>query len=460
MKKIHIKNFGCQMNKLDSSLVANALSAMGFEHTDKVSDADAVLINTCSVRQHAEDRVLSNLGHLKHLKKKHPNLVVAVAGCMAQRLGTELLNHPAVDSVAGPAQLPRLAQMIADALKQNSKKSAVTEKIRQAPNPSVSEKLDEFEFAYDSHANHAPGQAFVRAMRGCNNFCTYCIVPYVRGPEVSRSPHMIIEQIKKLADQGVKQITLLGQTIDSYCYKDGQKTYKLADLLEMVSSIDSIKWIRFITSHPGKFDTAILQAMASLEKVCPYLHIPAQSGSNKILKAMNRRYTREHYIDLIEKAKSIVPDLAVASDFIVGFPGETEDDFAQTADLIRKLRFKNSFIFKYSPRPGTRAEQKLHDDIPLEVKKQRNIVLLELQNKIAEEDNKRFLGKTVKVLVEGPSKKAHLNNADNQNLPQLIARTADDYITVFNGPLSLAGNFANVRITKTSALTLFAELTD
>ncbi|MCK5000586.1 MAG: tRNA (N6-isopentenyl adenosine(37)-C2)-methylthiotransferase MiaB [Anaerohalosphaera sp.] len=457
-RKLHIKSFGCQMNKLDSSLVVAALKDIGFQITDKPTLADVVLINTCSVRGHAENRVMSNLGHLKHLKQSKPNLIVAVMGCMAQRLGSELLEHPAVDIVAGPAQIPQIPEMINDALNCRKNSIAITEKIRARHAPAENKTLDDFELAYDTDENHISSQAFVRAMRGCNNFCTYCIVPYVRGPEISRPPHAIIEQIKKLTDQGVKQITLLGQTIDAYCYDGDERQYRLADLLEMVHDIDAVKWVRFITSHPGKFDPAILNAMANLPKVCPYLHIPAQSGSDRILKAMNRKYTSAQYLDLIAQAKETVPGIAIASDFIVGFPGETDDDFAATVDLVQKARFKNSFVFKYSPRPGTHATKEMEDNVPDEVKKQRNIDLLDVQNQIAEVDNQHFLGKTMEVLVEGLSKKPHLNKAENDNNPQLIGRTATDYIAVFNGPEELAGGFAKVRITRTSPLTLFAKL--
>ena len=462
MRKIHLKSFGCQMNKLDSSLVASALTEQGYTLTDKATDADVIVINTCSVREHAEERVFSHLGHIKHLKKQKPTLLVAVIGCMAQRLGDELLAHESVDIVAGPAQLHEVPALIDKATTTHDKHLSVTEKIRQpAASDEViedSHKLDDFEIAYDTDTNPIKSQAFIRAMRGCNNFCTYCIVPYVRGPEVSRPPEAIIEQAKKLANQGIRQITLLGQTVNSYRYKAGEKTYTLADLLELISEIDTVHWVRFITSHPGKFDTSILRSMADNPKVCPYLHIPAQSGSDRILKAMNRGYTAAQYIDLIDKARSIVEDIAIAGDFIVGFPGETDDDFQQTVELVRRVRYKNAFVFKYSPRPGTHSEKKLEDNIPPEVKQQRNVRLLDVISEISEEDNKRFLGQTLEVLVEGPSKKPHLNKAENNDNPQLIGRTAHDYIVVFNGPESLTGKFAQVKITKTAPLTLFAEL--
>ncbi|MHC5018276.1 MAG: MiaB/RimO family radical SAM methylthiotransferase [Planctomycetota bacterium] len=262
---------------------------------------------------------------------------------------------------------------------------------------------------------------------------------------MSRPPEAIVEQAEKLAHQGIQQITLLGQTVNSYQYTSGDKTYTLADLLQQVSEIDTVHWVRFITSHPGRFDTSrfdtsILEVMAKNPKVCPYLHLPAQSGSDRILKAMNRGYTAADYVDLMDRARQIVPEIAIAGDFIVGFPGETDDDFEQTVELVRRVRYKNAFVFKYSPRPGTHSE-KLADSIPPEVKQQRNVKLLEVISEIAEEDNKRFLGQTLEVLVEGPSKKPHLDKAENQNNPQLIARTAHDYIVVLTAPnLSPAGS--------------------
>ncbi len=457
-KKVHITCFGCQMNKLDSSLVASALKEAGFETTGSAADADAVLINTCSVRAHAEERVCSHLGHLKHIRKTRPDIVVAVMGCMAQRLGRRLLAHDAVDIVVGPGQIPKIPKMIADAIEGGGEQVAVSEKIRTAGSESETRMLDDFETAFDSDENHIKSQAFVRVMRGCNSFCTYCVVPYVRGPEISRRPDAIMEQIRKLADGGIKQITLLGQTVNSYKYAAGDKTYYLADLLEMANGIEAVKWIRFITSHPGKFDDSILHAMAGLDKVCPYLHIPAQSGSDRILKAMNRGYTASEYLDLLARTRRIVGDVAIAGDFIVGFPGEEPEDFQATVRLVEQACYKNIFVFKYSPRPGTHAVDKLDDSVPYDVKQERNRDLLEIQNRIAADYNKRFVGREVDVLVEGPSKKPHLNRADNENNPQLVGRTATDYIVVFNGPKSLAGTFTRVRITKATPLTLFAKL--
>ena len=455
-KTVHIKSFGCQMNKLDTALVTAALKEAGFALTELVKEADAVLINTCSVREHAEQRVFSHLGNLKHIKENKPELVVGVIGCMAQRLGKELLEHDAVDIVSGPAQIPRIVALLKDAFLEKQKLLAVTENIRQS-NPENPE-LENFESVYDSDDKTIPGQAFVRVMRGCDNFCSYCIVPYVRGPEVSRTPELIIEQVKRLAGEGIKSVTLLGQTVNSYEYKAGEKTYCLADLLEMASAVAGIEWVRFVTSYPAeKYFYEICCAMRDLSKVCNYLHIPAQSGSDKILKAMNRHYTCQQYLDLMGRARQVVPGISIAGDFIVGFPGETEEDFKHTVELVRKAQYKNCFVFKYSSRPGTSADKRLEDTISDDVKRRRNMELLAVQERISEQLSSDFLHKEVKVLVEGLSKKPHLNRVESNDNPQLVGRTAEDWIVVFNGPVSLAGHFAKVKITKTSPLTLFGK---
>ena len=457
--KVHIKSFGCQMNKLDTAMATAAFGQAGFELAEGYEDSDIVLINTCSVREHAETKVFSHLGRLKHLKKSKPELIVGIIGCMAQRLGNELLNYDVVDIVCGPTQLPKIVDMVREAIETKQKKISVKEQIREKSSDAETQALENFESVYDEGDKQIQGQAFVRAMRGCNNFCTYCIVPHVRGPEISRDPQSIIDQIKRLAGEGTKLVTLLGQTVNSYEYKAGDKTYCLADLLEMASEVDGIEWIRFVTSYPAhKYFEQIMHAMADIENVCNYLHMPAQSGSDRILKAMNRHYTSAEYLGLIDKARSIVPDISIAGDFIVGFPSETEEDFQQTVELVKKAEYRNAFVFKYSPRPGTTSEKKLADDIDAETKKRRNIELLAVQEKISEKLSEGFLDKEVKILVEGLSKKPHLNKAENQNNPQLIGRTSEDYIVVFNGPAELAGNFTTVKITKTSPLTLFGEI--
>ena len=282
---------------------------------------------------------------------------------------------------------------------------------------------------------HLPGQAYVRIMRGCNNFCTYCIVPYVRGPELSRSPPDIVEEVRRLADSGVTQVTLLGQTVSSYRYEDASSGKTgLADLLGKLDAVDGLRRIRFVTSYPGGFDRDILLAMRDLPKVCEFLHIPAQSGSDSILRAMNRRYTRSEYDDLIAAARQTVPGVAIVGDFIVGFPGETQEDFDASVDLVRKSRYRNSYVFKYSPRPGTSADKRLEDDVDEQTKRQRNRELLETQNEISLTDNCDIIGRTVEVLVEGPSPRSGRRAKSATPSLQLVGRMRTDHIVVFDGP--------------------------
>jgi len=299
-------------------------------------------------------------------------------------------------------------------------------------------------------------------MRGCDKFCTYCVVPYVRGPEQSRNPDEIIEEARRLIDAGITQITLLGQTVNSYRFERSGKIIRLADLLERLDNLVGLKRIRFITCYPGGFDRAILHAMRDLPKVCEYLHIPAQSGSDHILKAMGRHYSRADYDRLIDDARQIVGQIGIAGDFIVGFPGETDEDFQASVELIRRTRYKNSYIFKYSPRPGTIAARRFIDDVPLEVKRRRNIELLMVQQEVSLADNRALIGKVVEVLVEGRSPLAKKQNkrfspegsSTSDNLVQLTGRTRTDHIVVFDGPENLAGKYVDVEITDATALTL------
>jgi len=452
----YIETMGCQMNKLDSELIFGQLVRLGFQNTDIPEKAGIIIFNTCSVRQHAEDKVISKIGQLRRRHQEHPEMILAIVGCMAQRLGQDLLNnHQQVDIVCGPGQLHQLSSMVREIHNKRTRLIALND---TATTDEPLEKLD----STRRHLNNAiPFQAYVRISRGCNNYCSYCIVPYVRGPERSRPTRNIIDESRRLVDNGVKEITLLGQTVNSYQYKENGKVMVLADLLEKLHDIPDLKRLRFVTSYPRHFDKRLFQAMAALPKVCPYLHLCAQSGSDRILKAMNRHYSVRQYLDIIERGREMVPQLTVAGDFIVGFPGEQEDDFQMTMDLVRKVRYKNCFIFKYSPRPGTRAEVRLQNDIPDEVKKRRNTELLALQNEIALQDNQQFVGNKVEVMVEGPSKKPHLDKAEtssaNSSGCQLAGRTPGDHIVVFDGSLDLAGEIIPVTVTKASALTLFAK---
>lgn len=468
---MYIETMGCQMNKLDSQLIQGQLKRLGYTFTDLDDEAGVIIFNTCSVRQHAEDKVISKIGQLRRRHQNQKNFILAVVGCMAQRLGNELLeNYPQVDIVCSPGRIHQLGELIQQVQSDRQPQIALNDKAEL-------HDLEELDAARQDSDTDCPFMAYVRVMRGCNKYCSYCVIPHVRGGEISRPPEHILEESRRLADNGVKEITLLGQTVNSYKYTQGDKTIRLADVLEMLHEIPGLRRLRFLTSYPRDFDDSILHAIADLPKVCEYLHIPAQSGSDKILNAMNRRYTAARYLHLIDRARQIVPDVTIAGDFIVGFPGESDEDFDASCDLIRSVRYKNCFIFKYSPRPGTRADDKLADSIPNEIKKQRNRILLDLQSKISLEDNQKLIGRTVEILVEGPSKYPHLDEKKNQNdsleqqsdesmtqaAPsttdsiQLVGRTRGDHIVVFQGSTDLVGKITNVTISRASALTLFAQ---
>jgi len=450
--KVYLETMGCQMNRLDSELVASGLRAGGLEMVDDPRQADVLLYNTCSVRQHAEEKVHSRLGWACQRKADGKPIVIGILGCMAQRLGEDLLRrHPGVDIVCGPGRLARLGEMIAAAAQGAQ---VALDPSRRQPTP-TSDDVDSLDLGRDPARTHLPGQAYVRIIRGCDKFCAYCIVPFVRGPETSRPPGRILEEIRRLRDAGVTQVTLLGQTVNSYRFEENGRTVGLADLLERVDGVAGLRRVRFVTSYPTAFSPAIFEAMRDLPSVCEYLHIPAQSGSDRVLAAMNRRYTRAEYQELIDAAQATVPGLVIAGDFIVGFPGETEEDFAASAELIRRCRYKNSFIFKYSPRPDTPAQKRLADDVPDEVKRRRNRELLTVQEEVSLAANRGMIGRTVEVLVEGPSPRAN-----RQPVPppadqtQLLGRTRTDHIVVFDGPIDLPGKYVQVDITSATALTL------
>ncbi|MDP7636782.1 MAG: tRNA (N6-isopentenyl adenosine(37)-C2)-methylthiotransferase MiaB [Phycisphaerae bacterium] len=459
--KIYLETMGCQMNRLDSELVTGRLLAAGHEITDDRKSADVVLYNTCSVRAHAENKVYSRLGEEARRKGnlKHPP-IVGVLGCMVQRQGPALRKrYPCVDIACGPRQLSDLPEMILN---------AAAGKTTVARDPDRKTARDAFENdpnfdVLDQGRDPCIGpnaRAYVRVMRGCDKFCTYCIVPFVRGPEISRKPSAIVEEVRRLVAAGRCEITLLGQTVNSYCHRAGEQTVSFSDLLGRVSDIEGLRRLRFVTSHPIDFGNDILEAMRDLPNICPYVHCPAQSGSDRILKAMGRNYTREQYDDLIDRARAIVPDVVLAGDFIVGFPGESEQDHAASADLIRRSGYKNSFIFKYSPRPGTAGARHLVDDIPAAVKKYRNNELLAVQAEAGLAHHRKLIGRTMEVLVEGPSRRAgkQPKAPANPGHLQLVGRTRGDHIAVFDGPRDLAGQYANIHITGASALTLFGQL--
>ncbi len=436
-------------------MVVADLRRRGYELTDNTQDADTILFNTCSVRQHAEDKIYSALGRLRLTKQKHPEKIIGVMGCMAQKdQGRIFQRAPYVDLIVGPGQLQQVPDLIERARSGERQQSALSLERTAGAAADIRRSHETFDPLRDPSMRPTPFQAYLRIQIGCDKFCTYCIVPMTRGPEQGRPPRQIVDEARILADQGTKEITLLGQTVNSYRYKDADGMTDMADLLGMLHEIDGIQRIKFVTNYPKDMTYKLLETIRDLPKVSPYLHVPAQSGSNDVLKRMKRGYTVEDYYAMMDRIEETLGDRAsVSSDFIVGFCGETEAEFQMTVDLVKRCRFKNSFIFKYSERPGTKASEHLPDDVPEETKKRRNNELLAIQNVISEEDNHRFLGQTVEVLVEGPSKKADLAAAAGTPI-QLTGRTHDDRIVVFDGNPRLVGELVKIGIYDVSPFTL------
>ncbi len=460
------------MNVLDSTLVLGQLCALGYEQTDDYRRADLVLINTCSVRQRAEEKAYSRLFDIARAKKERPNMIVGVIGCMAERDHEGIRQRcPHVDLLCGPGNLNEIPALIA-AVEETRQPAIALEhdhsrRLPSAERTLLCNSLEELDMSRRPPPGSRTLQAYVRVQRGCNKFCSFCVVPFTRGPERNRPPENIVTEARHLVDLGAKEITLLGQTVNSYAYADSGRTVRLADLLERVQEIEGLQRLRFVTSYPGDFTDDILQAMRDLPKVCEYLHLPAQSGSNAVLKRMRRKYTVEQYIELIERAREMVPGISLASDFIVGFCGETDAEHAETLALIERVGYKNIFMFKYSPRPATVAVRTLPDDVPDEVKKRRHQDLVDYQKRLGLTHHQGFVGRAVEILVEGFSKAAVKAQEAEQERDhhvtwkrgdQLVGRTRTDEIVVFTGPERLIGELVTVRITSATALTLHGEL--
>jgi tRNA-2-methylthio-N6-dimethylallyladenosine synthase len=456
--KVYLETMGCQMNRLDSELVAGALRAGGHELVARRDGADVVLYNTCCVRGHAEDKVCSRLGAERRRKAAGRRVIVGVLGCMAQRLGEGLRRRwPHVEIVCAPGRLSGLAEMIAAA--QSGRPAVALDPSRDKPPDAAAEAdMDRMDLGRDPRAARGGAQAYLRVMRGCDKFCTYCIVPFVRGRERSRDPDQIVAEAQRLTDAGRSEITLLGQTVNSYRWRAGERSVRFSDLLERVAAVRGLRRLRFVTCYPAEFGRDILEAMRGLPNVCEYIHLPAQSGSDAVLRRMGRRYTRAAYDELVDRARQIVPGVVLAGDFIVGFPGETEADHEASADLIRRSGYKNSFIFKYSPRPGT-AAARWADDVPVQVKKRRNRQLLAVQAEAGLAHHTAQVGRTCEVLVEGPSPRVDKQaKAPSPEAMQLVGRTRGDHVVVFDGPAGMIGRYVYVRIAAASALTLFGAL--
>ncbi|MHC4549210.1 MAG: tRNA (N6-isopentenyl adenosine(37)-C2)-methylthiotransferase MiaB [Planctomycetota bacterium] len=435
MKRLYLLSFGCQMNVYDGELMASAFRRAGFQRAEEPSEADLILVNTCAVREHAEERVFSHLGQLRKHKRRNPALLLGVTGCMAERLGREIARRaPYVDLIAGARSFGDILDL-ADAARNGTGTVVSVGHDRPPPQRDVTVRTD-------------PYRAYVAVSRGCDHHCTFCVVPQTRGRERGRPLGDLVAEVEALVADGVVEVTLLGQNIDSYG-KDRPLGEDLHHLLRACHAIEGLERLRFVTSHPADLEAQILDDFASLPKLCGALHIPPQSGSSRILKRMARGYTREGYLDLVHEFRRRVPDGELAADFIVGFPGETEEDFALSVSLLHEVKFQQSFIFRYSARPDTPAATHFEDDVPQPVKAARNLRLLKAQEAVAREKHAAMVGRTFEVLVEGPSKK----NGD-----LLTGRTRGSHLLHFPGDADLAGALVDVTVTGFSPISLRGEL--
>lgn len=435
-RKLYIETYGCQMNVNDSEVVLSIMQDEGYRYTERFEEADVILINTCSVRDNAEQRIFGRLREFKPYKQKK-DLLIGVIGCMAERLRERLIEQEhLVDIVAGPdayRDLPRLVRQAGTGAK--------------AVNVLLSQE--------ETYADISPVRldkngvsAFISIMRGCNNMCSYCVVPYTRGGERSRNPQTIMQEARELFEAGYREVTLLGQNVNSYRWKEAGETTDFAALLAAVAEIDPLLRVRFSTSHPKDLSDEVLYTMASHPNLCRAIHLPAQSGSTRMLEIMNRKYTREWYLDRIAAIRRILPDCAISTDLIAGFCTETEEDHRETLSLMEVVGYEFAFMFKYSERPGTKAARHMKDDVPEEVKTARLTQIIDLQNQLSLRSNNRDVGRVFEVLIEGTSKRS----AD-----QLFGRTSQNKVVVFDRKEHRIGEYATVRITGCTSATLFGE---
>ena len=436
-KKLFIETYGCQMNVADSEVVASVMQMDGYSLTDKIEEADAIFVNTCSVRDNAEQRVYGRLQYFRSLKRKKKGLIVGVLGCMAERVKEKLIEEHHADLVVGPDAYMDLPNLV-----------GAVERGEKAINVELSTK-ETYKDVMPLKMGGVHISGFVSIMRGCNNFCTYCIVPYTRGRERSRDVESILREIRDMQSKGFKEVTLLGQNVNSYAYEgEGGEKITFPMLLKRVAEEVPGMRIRFVTSHPKDMSDDTLRVIAEHDNICKYIHLPAQSGSSRILKVMNRKYTREWYLDRIAAIRRIVPEAAIATDLFCGFHSETEEDYEETLLLMREVRFDAAFLFKYSERPGTYAARHLPDTVSEEEKVRRLQGMIDLQNRLSEESNMRDVGKVFEVLVEGFSKRSR---------EQLFGRTSQNKVVIFNKGSHRVGQFVNLRIVRASSATLFGE---
>ena len=438
MKKLFIETYGCQMNVADSEVVASIMQSDGFELTDTITGADAILVNTCSIRDNAEQKVISRLQYFQSLKRKKHGLIVGVIGCMAERVQEELIRDHGVDFVAGPdayLDLPNLVGAVEKGEKAINIELSTTETYREVLPARIGKAIS----------------GFVSIMRGCNNFCSYCIVPYTRGRERSRDMESILNEVKDLDARGYKEVTLLGQNVNSYKFEKEGQTIGFPELLEQVALAVPNMRIRFTTSHPKDMSDATLEMIAKYPNLCKFIHLPVQSGSNAVLKAMNRKYTREWYLERIASIRHILPEATIGTDIFCGFHNESEENHQETLSLMREVGFDAAFMFKYSERPGTFAAKNLPDNISEEEKVRRLNEIIALQMELSHESNKRDVGKTFEVLVEGYSKRSR---------DHFCGRTSQNKMVVFPKAGRKIGDFVHVTITKATAATLLGEVAE
>lgn len=432
-RKLYIETYGCQMNVGDSEIVVSIMQEEGYRYTESLDEADIVLINTCSIRDNAEQRIWGRLSEMRHQRKKKPSLIIGIIGCMAERLKEELTKGgTGVDIVAGPdayRDLPRL--------------------VREVDNGTTGVNVELSK--EETYAEIAPVRldrngvsAFIAIMRGCNNYCSYCVVPYTRGIERSRDAKTIVAEARTLFENGYREVTLLGQNVNSYRTGD----VDFPELLKQVAEISPMLRVRFATSHPKDISDKLLETMASMPNICRAIHLPAQSGSTEMLKRMNRKYTREWYLERVAAIRRYMPDCAITTDLIAGFAHESEEEHQETLSLMREVGYDFAYMFKYSERPGTFAQRNLGDDIPEDVKTRRLTEIIELQNTLSEQSNKRDVGKEFEILVECTSKRSE---------EQLSGRTSQNKMVVFDRGDHNIGDYVKVRITGCSSATLFGE---
>lgn len=441
-KRIFIETYGCQMNVYDSEIVLSVLEKEGYTPCKGLEEADLIMVNTCSIRDNAEQRVWGRLDRFLQ-EKKHRRVTVGVLGCMAERLKQELLTHPAVDLVAGPDTYRDLPRML-HSLEDNGEKQVNTVL-----------SLRETYADIDPVRTDAGGvTTFISIMRGCNNMCTYCIVPYVRGGERSRDPQSIVKEAERLYAAGYREVSLLGQNVDSYLWKNPEnptETVNFAQLIELVALVAPDMRVRFSTSHPKDMSNGVLYSMAMYPNICTHIHLPVQSGSDRMLEKMNRKYTVAGYLERIEKIREIVPEAAITTDIIAGFCSETEEDHRATLELMQKVRFDSAFMFQYSQRPGTKAARHFPDDVPPEVKTRRLNEIIELQSAISLERNRECVGQTYEVLIEGTSKR---------DSGSLFGRTSSNKVCVFPALGHHPGEYVKINVESCTSATLLGNIVE